>query len=61
MNAGNSLLNGRRPCPAASRFAQEATPKSSPISGANRPNRSAERLSAFVQGLAETGQVEGAT
>ena len=40
-------------------FAQEATPKVVAYLGAQSPEPLAERVRAFVQGLAETGQVEG--
>ena len=40
-------------------FAQEAAPKVVGYLGAQSPEPLAERVRAFVQGLAETGQVEG--
>lgn len=40
-------------------FAQEAAPKVVGYLGAKSPEPLAERVRAFVQGLAETGQVEG--
>jgi putative tryptophan/tyrosine transport system substrate-binding protein len=40
-------------------FAQEAAPKVVAYLGAQSPEPLAERVRAFVQGLAETGQVEG--
>jgi len=40
-------------------FAQEATPKVVAYLGAQSPEPLAERVRAFVQGLAETGHVEG--